>query len=409
MVQASKLTFMGMEKIGILTAAAALCLAGCAQVEVGAEAVKSINKSITEANTGAGTGVKPASGSRIDQRLEPAPELFEARGLAVWDGARTLQGIWVAHPQAETARRVRIFDTATRRAVDGALFRRDKAISGSSVLISSEAAVELGLSPNKRAQLLIVALKPSTQAAKAVLPETSEDEVETAQIPAATDVDEAPAPETPVSEAPAPEAPVREAVPEEEAVADASESQIEETAEPVVAAAPAAEPVVETPVEVETPKPEAPVDVAETREAAPSADSTEAAPDAETASPPEPAAENEQLALANDDFEWSSGQPAADPEPQPASQPAARDEPEATRPKGTLFVAAGTFGVKENADRLIKRIEAAGFPTQRRTTRQSGRSLVQVLSGPFSSAKRQREALRAIRRMGLRDALAIKG
>ncbi|MEM7238616.1 MAG: hypothetical protein AAF501_12455, partial [Pseudomonadota bacterium] len=104
-------------------------LASCAEVEIGAEAVKAINESILETNAAANDEIVPAAGSPINRALEPAPEEFEVRGLAVWDGARTLQGIWVAHPRAETARRVRIIETTSKRAVDGALFRRDESVS----------------------------------------------------------------------------------------------------------------------------------------------------------------------------------------------------------------------------------------------------------------------------------------
>lgn len=97
----------------------------------------------------------------ISPHQEPAPELFEATGTASWDGKRTLQGIWVAHPLATTARRARIYNTANGAAVDGALFKRDEALSGSSVLVSSEAAQLLGMSPGDEVDLRIVALRPS--------------------------------------------------------------------------------------------------------------------------------------------------------------------------------------------------------------------------------------------------------
>src|SRR5690606_24385404 len=61
-------------------------------------------------------------------QLVAVPDLFEATGTATWDGKRTLQGIWVAHPLATSARRVRIINKATGAAVDGALFKRDPAL-----------------------------------------------------------------------------------------------------------------------------------------------------------------------------------------------------------------------------------------------------------------------------------------
>ena len=90
----------------------------------------------------------------------PAPDLFEATGRAVWDGKRTLQGVWVAHPLAASARRVRIFNETNGTAVDGALFKRDAALNGASVLISSEAAELLGMTVGETTELRIVAVTP---------------------------------------------------------------------------------------------------------------------------------------------------------------------------------------------------------------------------------------------------------
>ncbi len=106
-----------------------------------------------------------AGGAPVSPYQQPAPKLFEATGTAVWDGKRTLQGVWVAHPEATSARRVRIYNTRTGAAVDGALFKRDPALTGPSVLVSSEAAQFLGLAPGDEVDLRIVALTPSQRPA----------------------------------------------------------------------------------------------------------------------------------------------------------------------------------------------------------------------------------------------------
>jgi len=91
--------------------------------------------------------------------MTPAPEVFEAIGSAVWDGRHTLRGVWIAHPMAVSARRVRIFNTDNGVAVDGALFKRDATREGASILISSEAAELLGMTAGEPAKLRIVAVK----------------------------------------------------------------------------------------------------------------------------------------------------------------------------------------------------------------------------------------------------------
>jgi len=90
---------------------------------------------------------------------EPAPDIFKATGLATWDGRRTLKGIWVAHPAATSARRVRIFNVTNGSAVDGALFKRDVALDGYPVLISSDAAEALGMVVGEPTDLRIVAVR----------------------------------------------------------------------------------------------------------------------------------------------------------------------------------------------------------------------------------------------------------
>lgn len=397
--------------------AAGLALAGCAELEVGAEAVKAVNRSIEEANREPETPItRAAAGSQINPNLQPAPEQFEARGLVVWDGVRTLQGIWVAHPKAETARRVRIIDAATRRAVDGALFRRDEALTGSSILISSEAATLLQLNPGEKSELLIVALKPGPApvetAAVAETPEESAVEA-TAEAETGQDVELA-ALSDPIEDE---SAALDTAEPEAEAEPQDTAEAEDPVAEPEAAVEPEAE-ALETDAEPEPAETEAvETEIAPEPEAEPEAETVQAPPVKPT--PPVKAeGPEEQIALADPeateaqaeatespDFTWQQPEPAAsEAEAEPEAEPAETEA--APRPQAGLYVVAGTFGVKDNAVRLVKRIEDAGFPSDGQSI--GGGRLTRVVAGPFADSDAQASALEKIRAMGLPDAIAIK-
>lgn len=129
--------------------AATLVVSGCAETQLGAQLAKSASR-----DNGQERG-DPILNS--DETI--APEEFDATGLTIWDGARTLQGVWVAHPLATTARRVRVVNTVTGETVEGAMFRRDPSLSGPSILVSSDAATGLGLKAGTPTALRIVALR----------------------------------------------------------------------------------------------------------------------------------------------------------------------------------------------------------------------------------------------------------
>ncbi|MEM7671113.1 MAG: SPOR domain-containing protein, partial [Pseudomonadota bacterium] len=74
-----------------------------------------------------------------------------------------------------------------------------------------------------------------------------------------------------------------------------------------------------------------------------------------------------------------------------------------------LFVKAGVFGVKENADRLVEKIRSAGFPATGRRFASGSRTLTSVVSGPFATPEDQAKALDTIRSLGVPDAIASKG
>ena len=185
--------------------ASSLLLSACAEIEVGAEVAKRVARAdlgslgttevaredsvetnragdvqLAQASTGDGQSLT------ISPFLQPAPSIFEVTGLAVWDGKRTLQGVWVAHPLATSARRVRIFNQSNGQAVDGALFKRDTADNGASILISSEAAQLLGMGVGTPAELRIVAVSPVQRASDS----TEDDQRSTGQSAAVNDASE---------------------------------------------------------------------------------------------------------------------------------------------------------------------------------------------------------------------------
>ena len=119
---------------------------------------------------GAATGVgstESAAGSALrdvapatDPAMIRAPELFQASGLAKWNGQRTVRGVWVAHPRARGSRRVRIVNSQTGAEIDGMLYRPERAENGDVITVSSDAASALGLLPDRPALLALFGLRP---------------------------------------------------------------------------------------------------------------------------------------------------------------------------------------------------------------------------------------------------------
>ncbi len=109
-------------------------------------------------------------------------DAFLAEGFLVWDGEETLKGRWIAFPELDAARRVRVTNEETGAATDAAMFRRDEGAAGPRILVSSQAAEALGLVPGGATQVTIEALTyadPAELAAAAekIAAETAEDEI----------------------------------------------------------------------------------------------------------------------------------------------------------------------------------------------------------------------------------------
>ncbi|MGB0507019.1 MAG: SPOR domain-containing protein [Pikeienuella sp.] len=172
-------------RIALPILAATLFVASCAETQLGAQIAKNAVR----------TDPEPRQAAEAANPTDPslAPEEFDATGLTIWDGKLTLQGVWVAHPLAYRARRVRVVNSETGQLVEGAMFRRDPTLSGPSILVSSDAALNLGLKPGQPTELQIVALRE----------EGFQQATSTATLPATTTP--APAPSGIGTLAPAPE------------------------------------------------------------------------------------------------------------------------------------------------------------------------------------------------------------
>ncbi len=339
-------------RIGAVSGAALLA-AACAETQLGAQAVKQVARSDAPSNAGP----------------ELAPDAFDATGLTIWDGASTLEGVWVAHPLAQRAQRVRVTNEENDLAIEGAMFRRDPTLSGPSILVSSDAARLLGLQPGIPTELRIIALREGVYAeptnATAATAPAETGAVETAALPAPEPVETQTA-EIPPAKAPATE--TAEAGPVFERATGAEPAPTAAPAPVEVAEAPA-QPAAATPPARQSSPPKTAITAADLR-----GETTPAAP-APAPAPPEPA----------------QAQPA------PAQQAAAQapaPEPAAPAPRSTgafqgdlpsgQFVQAGAFGVEPNAAKLVQTLRGAGMPAQYVQRNINGSLLNIVMIGPLA-------------------------
>jgi hypothetical protein len=142
----------------------------------------------------AGLVAGPARGGGT-QDVE-APEVFQVTDSALWDGRPSLGGIWVASPDVVDPERVIMFNPATGKSVNGALFRRERDNPGPTLQLSSDAAEALGILAGQPTQIQVTALRRVEAEAPAeveplaesdVAADTDEAASEGAADPAATD------------------------------------------------------------------------------------------------------------------------------------------------------------------------------------------------------------------------------
>lgn len=380
-------------------------LSACAELELGAEAAKRISRSASVPAAADGTQVAQATAqSAVSRYLKAAPQIFEATGTAVWDGKRTLQGVWVAHPLASSARRVRIFNTTNGLAVDGALFKRDSALSGASVLISSEAAGLLQMAAGEEARLRIVAVTPIRR------PDPAD---ETTTAPATPVVQPGVATAEPTKPAPttAPSTPEATPEPVEPTTAVTKAEPVPPPSKPVDEASVVTSSPVTVAPKATPPEPVVPEPIAKTPDQ-PAFRWETATPDPATST--QIAVEPSDQPLASTQTSTGTGGDAppdaqsglveASPTPKPAPKAPAVVASTLSRP----FVQAGVFGVAANAADLVRKLKGTGMPALGKTVKSGDRTLTRVLAGPFASTSERDQAQAVIRKMGLRDAAPVK-
>ena len=88
-----------------------------------------------------------------------APEIFNAEGLAYWDGQSSLGGVWITHPNIDQPTRVIIKDKYGNSSVIGAIFNRSSDTDEKRMLLSSEAAASLGIKADENRIISVTALR----------------------------------------------------------------------------------------------------------------------------------------------------------------------------------------------------------------------------------------------------------
>ena len=109
-------------------------------------------------NETVGTLSKPL-GIEFKENDVEAPEIFNAEGLAYWDGQSSLGGVWITHPNVDQATRVLIKDKYGGKSVIGAIFKRTGGDDEKRMLLSSEAAASLDLDANENRIITVTALR----------------------------------------------------------------------------------------------------------------------------------------------------------------------------------------------------------------------------------------------------------
>lgn len=114
----------------------------------------------------------PRQTRRVDNDVE-APEIFDVRAAALWDGRPSLGGVWVASPDAQDPQRVIMRNPSNGQYVIGALFRRERENPGPPLQISSDAAEALGILAGQPVELSVTALRRAEAPAASPAPAPS--------------------------------------------------------------------------------------------------------------------------------------------------------------------------------------------------------------------------------------------
>jgi hypothetical protein len=94
----------------------------------------------------------------VDREIE-APADYSLTAPGGWDGEPSLGGVWVAHAEVTSPRRVIIRDSATDISVVGSLFRADTDAATTPLRLSRDAAAALDLQQGEIAEISVTALR----------------------------------------------------------------------------------------------------------------------------------------------------------------------------------------------------------------------------------------------------------
>lgn len=375
-------------------------------------------------DTSPGAATTPAKRG-TGQEIE-APEVFQTTDSALWDGRPSLGGIWVASPDAVDPERVVMFNPATGKSVNGALFRRERDNPGPTLQLSSDAAEALGILAGQPSEIRVTALRrdePEPEPVAAVAEAASDPEAQPETDPAATaettpDAGEATAIAAAALEAVdattdgaadaatavadgavdavAPEPPKKKTWKErraeakaareaKKAAAAAGEAVPDAAGEPVAEAAASPDAIVVAPVET------APLD-------ARSAEVTEAA-EAAAEAPPAPEKKTrrqirEEEAAAKAAAEAAAAEAAAEPEAEAAANPAPAS---VGRP-----IQIASFSKEENANRAVEALAKIGVTARAQKTDNNGKVVWGVVATGDDAL------LKTIKGAGFADAFFLK-
>jgi cell division septation protein DedD len=117
-----------------------------------------------------------SNSTKLVERDVEAPDVFQVTEAGLWDGRPSIGGVWVAHPDVNEPERVIIRNNANGKFVIGALFRRERALPGPRLQVSSDAASALSMLAGAPVELNVTALR--REAVEETPPETAVPEIE---------------------------------------------------------------------------------------------------------------------------------------------------------------------------------------------------------------------------------------
>ncbi len=371
-----------------------------------------------------------------NQRDVEAPDVFQVTEAGLWDGRPSLGGIWVAHPDVTQPERVRIKNTANNKTVTGALFRRERALPGPALQVSSSAAEQLGMLAGAPTKVQVVALRREAIEVPPAPEETeaTEDGEVAEGIEAAAETAEGEAVEQPVKRKWWQKKPTNDTNAGAAVVAGAAAGAVVASSddESAPAEVQSTEVADADPQATEQPvkrkwwqkKPTDEANAAAAGAAAAAVTEADAAPtevqsaalsDPEITPPTEKPAKRKwwQKKNPNEITETPLDPIAGAAAAIEASEPTAATAPVAasTATAGGLskpYVQAGTFGVESNAKSAAEKIRRNGMNADVFELKGEDKSVWRVLVGPVATRSERRALLNDVKDLGFTDAFTSK-